>query len=86
MQPHIINYHKALGYIPGMWIACEVCYATSVDIHHIIPRSKFGSKRKAEQDHVSNLIALCRDCHNLAHENKITKEQLQTIVSKRISL
>jgi len=83
MQAHIVNYHKALGIDFGSWIACEVCSATSVDIHHIIPRSKFGSKRKAEQDHVSNLIALCRDCHNLAHDGKITKEQLQEIVSKR---
>jgi 5-methylcytosine-specific restriction endonuclease McrA len=83
MQPHVVNYHKALGIDLGSWIACEVCGTTSVEIHHIIPRSKFGSKRKAEQDHVSNLVALCRVCHNLAHENKITKEQLQTIVSKR---
>jgi 5-methylcytosine-specific restriction endonuclease McrA len=86
MQPHIVNYHKALGIDLGTWIACEVCNATSVDIHHIIPRSKFGSKRKAEQDHYNNLVALCRVCHNLAHDNFITKEQLQIIVSKRISL
>jgi 5-methylcytosine-specific restriction endonuclease McrA len=86
MQPHIVNYHKALGIDLGTWIACEVCNATSVDIHHIIPRSKFGSKRKAEQYHVNNLVALCRVCHNLAHDNVITKEQLQIIVSKRISL
>jgi len=83
MQPHIINYHKALGYIPGMWIACEVCYATSVDIHHIIPRSKFGSKRKAEQDHVTNLVALCRNCHNLAHSGTISKEKLFEITKNR---
>jgi 5-methylcytosine-specific restriction endonuclease McrA len=83
MQPHIINYHKALGYIPGMWIACEVCYATSVDIHHIIPRSKFGSKRKAEQDHVTNLVALCRNCHNFAHSGTISKEKLFEITKNR---
>ena len=83
MQPHVINYHKALGIDLGTWIACEVCGTTSVEIHHIIPRSKFGSKRKAEQDHVSNLVALCRQCHNLAHDNVISKEKLQEIAINR---
>jgi 5-methylcytosine-specific restriction endonuclease McrA len=86
MQPHIVNYHKALGYSFTDYIGCECCASKAVDIHHIIPRSKFGSKRKAEQDHANNLVALCRVCHNLAHDNVITKEQLQIIVSKRISL
>jgi len=83
VQQHIKNYHQALGIDIGTWIACEVCNATSVDIHHVTPRSKFGSKRKAEQDHVNNLVALCRNCHNLAHDNKISKETLQEIIIKR---
>jgi len=37
------------------------------DIHHIEPRSSFGSKRKDEQDKIENLIGLCRECHNKAH-------------------
>ena len=83
MQPHVVNFHKALGIDLGTWIACEYCLGTSVEIHHIIPRSKFGSKRKAEQDHVSNLVALCRACHNLAHDNVISKEKLQEIAINR---
>ena len=83
LPKHIANYHQALGYSPGDYIGCEYCASKAVDIHHIIPRSKFGSKRKEEQDHVSNLIALCRVCHNLAHANKITKETLQEIVNKQ---
>jgi len=84
MQPHVANYFKAFGYGIDSVILCETCQSErATDIHHIIPRSKFGSKRKAEQDHVSNLVALCRVCHNLAHDGKITKEQLQEIVSKR---
>lgn len=55
---------------------CEVCGKTAVDIHHIIPRSKFGKKTKELQDDVSNLIALCRECHDKAHNNKLTKEFL----------
>ncbi len=83
MKAHIVNYHKGLGIDLGSWIACEVCSATSVDIHHILPRSKFGSKRKAEQDHVSNLVALCRVCHNLAHDGTISKEKLFQISKNR---
>lgn len=84
LPKHILNYYKELGIDLGCWVGCEVCNVTSVDIHHVIPRSKFGSKRKEEQDNIRNLIALCRDCHNLAHDNKITKETLQEIVNKRI--
>ena len=83
MQPHTINYLKAMGLTPADFIPCEVCTKQAVDIHHVIPRSKFGKKRKAEQDHISNLIALCRQCHNLAHDNVISKEELQTIINKR---
>ena len=84
LPKHVGIYFDYFGYDVNSWIACEVCGVTSVDIHHIIPRSKFGSKRKEEQDNIRNLIALCRDCHNLAHDNKITKETLQEIVNKRI--
>lgn len=83
-QPHIINYHKALGYDLGDIILCEVCGAIAVDIHHIIPRSKFGKKTKELQDHYTNLIALCRKCHEKAHDNVLTKEFLTTIANKRI--
>jgi 5-methylcytosine-specific restriction endonuclease McrA len=73
-----------MGLTPADFIPCEVCNSKAVDIHHVIPRSKFGTKRKGEQDHISNLIALCRTCHNLAHDNVISKEELQLIVNKRI--
>lgn len=85
MQAHTKNYLKAMGLTPADYISCEFCLKQqAVDCHHVIPRSKFGKKRKAEQDHISNLIALCRNCHNLAHDNKISKEELQLIVNKRI--
>lgn len=83
LPKHIVNYHEGLGYSPGDYIGCEYCAGKAVDIHHIIPRSKFGSKRKDEQDKITNLIALCRDCHNKAHANIISKETLQEIVNKR---
>ena len=83
MKHHTQIYFEYFDYDVNSWIACEVCGGTSVDIHHIVPRSKFGSKRKAEQDHISNLIALCRVCHNKAHDNVISKETLSIIIANR---
>ena len=83
MQRYIRNYLASIGADESTRIRCEVCNAIAVDIHHIIPRSKFGSKRKEEQDAPENLIALCRSCHEKAHANKITKEELYVYRNKR---
>lgn len=83
MKHHTKIYFNYFGYDVNSWIACEVCAQNAVDIHHIVPRSRFGSKKKDEQDHISNLIALCRVCHNKAHDNVISKETLQEIVINR---
>ena len=77
MTPHVKTYLNYFGYSISDRIGCEVCNSfNSVDCHHIQPRSKFGSKEKAKQDNIENLIALCRDCHNQAHANILTKEYL----------
>lgn len=62
---------------------CEVCGVMANDIHHIIPRSKFGTKTKHLQDDVSNLIALCRKHHEDAHNNILTKTDLTLIHLKK---
>lgn len=67
MQQHTKNYFNAFGYDQSDFIPCEVCGSPSVDIHHVILRSKFGSKTKHEQDAIENIIALCRHHHDLAH-------------------
>jgi len=36
---------------------------TTLDVHHIVPRGQAGSNR------LSNLILLCRECHEAAHRN-----------------
>lgn len=42
--------------------ACALCgRADGLQIHHVVPRGKGGS------DEESNLIALCPQCHQLAH-------------------
>lgn len=55
------------------------------DIHHIIPRSKFGKKNKAEQDKIENLMALCRFCHDKAHAEVFKKDFLTEIHLKKCS-
>ena len=79
MTPWAKNYYSYYGYYLGETILCERCSAVGVNIHHIKYRSHFGSKQRVERDCVNNLICLCMDCHNLAHDEKISKEELQTI-------
>jgi cytochrome c553 len=85
LAPHVANYFQAFGYDKSSFIPCEWCGAKSVEIHHVEPRSKFGSKNKAEQDAASNCIALCRSCHNDAHgpESKMIKVMFKSIIAKR---
>ncbi|ASK29689.1 HNH endonuclease [Chryseobacterium sp. T16E-39] len=84
MQKHTKNYLQFFKPHDEQNIPCEVCANRAVDIHHIIPRSKFGKKRKEEQDHVENLIALCRVCHDMAHDEKFSKDYLSKIHFKKI--
>lgn len=76
MQKHTKIYFDYFGYTTADFIACEVCGAKAVDIHHIEPKGMGGSKKK---DYIHNLIALCRKDHERAHANEITKEQLNSI-------
>lgn len=43
---------------------CEVCGARATDIHHMLPRSQGGKLCD-----VTIFLALCRRCHQLAHDN-----------------
>jgi hypothetical protein len=68
MQPHVKAYFKHFGYDQSDRIGCEYCGSfEGVEIHHVEPRSKFGSKTSSEKDDISNLIALCRLHHDAAH-------------------
>lgn len=83
MQKHIKVYTDYFPSHTGFY-PCEVCGRQANDIHHIERRSEFGKKRKEEQDKIENLIALCRSCHNKAHANELTKEQLKEIHNRKI--
>lgn len=86
MQPHVKNYLQAHDYTTADYVGCQVCEKVpSVDIHHIIPRSRFGKKRKKEQDDPKNLIAVCRKCHEDCHNHKISIIILQNIVKSSLN-
>jgi 5-methylcytosine-specific restriction endonuclease McrA len=86
MEPHVKNYFQAFGYDKSDTILCEHCHAVGNQIHHIEPRSSFGSTRKDEQDDASNLICLCFDCHTKAHGplSKWYKEVFKVKVKERV--
>lgn len=86
MERHIKNYLEAFDWDGITFKACEDCEIRQIqDIHHIEPRSKFGSKMKHEQDKITNLIGLCRICHNEAHgpKSRKIKERHKEIVNTR---
>lgn len=64
MQNHTKIYLKYFNFSEEEFIPCEVCRQKAQDIHHIVPRSKFGTQQKEKQDDINNIMALCRKCHN----------------------
>ena len=71
MKIHIKTYRDYFDLTPDDRVMCEYCNKQeAVDVHHIQPRGAGG------KNNIENLIALCRDCHTLAHREKITKRAL----------
>lgn len=72
MQKHTKIYYKHFDYGEQDVLLCECCTGQAVDIHHIQGRGK-------DKDVIENLMALCRRCHTMAHDEKISKGELQYI-------
>lgn len=72
MQKHTNIYLAYFDYGETDFMPCEVCNSRMVDVHHINGRGK-------GKDVIENLIGLCRNCHLLAHAEKISKIILQEI-------
>lgn len=53
-------------------VLCELCHRPAVDIHHIYGRGN-------GKDTIENLMAVCRRCHELAHNEKLSKSEMQYI-------
>ena len=85
MKKHVKVYLKYFRYISGTtnptmdeFVPCEQCGNKAADIHHITFRSQGGT------DEIENLIALCRKCHNMAHDNELTKSDLSLLHKRRM--
>lgn len=81
MKNHTKIYMKYFDYVQDDVILCEHCKKVAVDIHHIYNKGMGGSKNK---DYIENLIALCRKCHTMAHNEEISKEELILIHAKNL--
>ena len=67
MKNHTKIYLKALGYDETDFITSELSGKKAIDIHHIDCKGMGGSKLR---DHIKNLIALCRNCHEKYGDKK----------------
>ena len=65
------------------FIPCEYCASRAVDIHHIKGRGMGGSKCCSIND-IYNLIALCRQCHITAENNKEFNKKLKILHIKNV--
>ena len=64
-------YYDRFGYDRGDFIPCELCGKKAVEIHHIIHGA-------GKRDHdINNLMALCRECHTQAHQNRVNRITLK---------
>jgi len=59
---------------------CERCFAPAVDVHHIIFKGMSGAK---VDDRDSNLIALCRYCHDKAHSKDSREMRIELQLIKK---
>lgn len=66
MKDYTKTYLNFFGLKMSDFITCEVCGAEAVDINHIWARSI----RKDLENEISNLMAVCRSCHNKFGDRK----------------
>jgi len=73
MRIHVKVYMQYFDYVVQEEILCEACGRPAVDIHHI--------DNDRQNNDISNLIGLCRKCHERAHgtKNFVQKEEFQLI-------
>ena len=76
MKKHTKIYLNYFGYDTTDWIPCEICGSSANDIHHIEPRGMGGSKTK---DVITNLMAVCRHCHEYYGDKKEHKAMLKVV-------
>lgn len=63
------------------YVPCEICEAPTNDIHHIKCRGMGGTK---QPEHIRNLMALCRKCHDKYGDRKQYMTFLRNIHDNRM--
>ena len=82
MQKHTKVYYDHFRLTEGDTVLCELCGKVAVDINHIYPRGMGGRKtfthngRTYDINHINNLIALDRNCHNEYEARRIDRGYL----------
>jgi len=75
MKKHTRTYLNYFGYDESDFIPCEVCGSKAQDIHHINARG-MGGNPSGDKDAITNLQALCRECHVKYGDQKVYKKML----------
>ncbi len=78
-------YLEGSGFKEFDYIECEVCEAESVDIHHIDARG-MGGDPSGSKDVFSNLMAVCRPCHDTYGDVNQFKEHLRQLHYRRFPM
>lgn len=74
MKKYTKDYFKYFGYALDDFLPCEVCGIRANDLHHLDCKGMGGSKTK---DDISNIMALCRECHVFFGDKKDKMEYLK---------
>lgn len=84
MKKYLRMFMKYYGYTEADSYS-ELCWYCAknvwVEVHHIISRGMGGSKHR---DQISNLIPLCRSCHEDSEVINKQKDKLKEIVRRRM--
>jgi 5-methylcytosine-specific restriction endonuclease McrA len=72
MQNYVKIYLDHFDFKTESEVMCEACTKPAVDVHHIYGRGE-------GRDVITNLMALCRKCHDKATTGKVTKSEMQLI-------
>lgn len=84
MQKHIKTYLKYFNIGEQDNWRCEHCgkirrINNGLEIHHIIFKSQGG------KDNIENLICLCVPCHQMAHNNELSKDDLMILHRRKMA-
>ena len=83
MNNHTRIYLDYFNYGEEDFISCECCGARARDVYHINARG-MGGDPQGKKDVISNLMAVCRECHIKYGDKKQYKEFLQEVHDKFI--